>query len=190
MHIGILGGSFDPVHVGHVAIARSIRDSLGLDRLLVVPTALHPFKPVGPTASAADRVRMLELAFSDDDGIEIDTTEIQRGGISFTIDTLRDVRSRFPRDKLSLIVGADTVDDFEKWKDHSALVELAEVVVMTRPNEETEMSSVRHVVDVPAFDISATEIRARLESGVSVEGLLPPDVLEFIQGRRLYGTGV
>lgn len=190
MHIGILGGSFDPVHIGHVVIARSISEHLGLDRLLVVPTALHPFKTDGPAASAADRVRMLELAFAGLDGIEIDTTEIRRGGISFTVDTLRDIRSRFPGDKLSLIVGADTVDDFEKWKDHSVLVELADVVVMTRPNEETEKSSARHVVDVPPFDVSATEIRARLESGASVEGLLPPDVLEFIRGRRLYGTGV
>lgn len=190
MHIGILGGSFDPVHMGHVTVARAVQVSLALDRLFVVPTAQHPFKKDGHKASAKDRAAMLELAFGGIGGIEIDLSEIRRGGISYTIDTLRYFRSRFPEDELSLIVGADTLRDFETWKEHSALRELADLVVMTRPNEETKKAGDFRVVDVPALDISATEIRAALESGGSVDGLLPPEVLEFIQARRLYSIGV
>jgi nicotinate-nucleotide adenylyltransferase len=190
MKIGILGGSFDPVHVGHVEVARSVKDFLGLDRLFVIPAAQHPFKRNGHKASASDRAEMLEIAFGGIGGIEVDRCEIRRGGISYTIDTLRDFKARFPGDELSLIVGADTLEDFESWKEHSEIGALASIVVMTRPNELADGSDNFRVVKVPALDISATGIRAALDSGGAVDELLPPAVLEFIKARRLYSTGV
>ncbi len=190
MHTGVFGGSFDPVHVGHVGVAEAVLEKLSLDRLLVVPTAQHPFKSEGHSASAGDRLAMLKIAFADIDKIWIDGCEFERGGVSYTVDTLRDIRSRFQEDKLSLIVGADTVTSFNEWKDFKLLKEMAEVIVVTRPGEEVHGSERFRVVEVPAFDVSATEIRTRLEKGGSVEGLLAPEVQEFILGRRLYGTGV
>ena len=187
MGTGVLGGSFDPVHHGHLIAADRAAEALGLDRVLFVPCAKQPLKPAGPVAAADDRRAMLALALAGHPHFVLEPMELERPGPSFTVDTLRALRGRAPYERLVLILGADAAVELPRWRAADEVARLAEVAVLTRPGV-SEMASafVRHYVATPAIEISASEIRARCLAGKSIRYLVPDAVAEYIARRGLY----
>lgn len=187
MRLGVFGGSFDPVHHGHLIVAAAARDALALDEVRLVPAGEQPFKAGQHVAAAADRLRMLELAVAGAPGLVVDPRECRRPGPSYTVETLRELRAEFPAASLSLLVGADAARDFPQWRAADEIPLLAEVVVLTRPGTRAAVpAGVGRVLEVPAVDISATAVRERVRAGRSVRFLVPDAVARFIAERRLY----
>lgn len=133
MKLGIYGGSFDPVHLGHLLVAQAAIEELGVDRLFFVPAAQSPFKPENHTAPAAARLQLLRLALAGKSNCEVDDQEIQRGGISYTVDTLHAYAKKFPGAKLFYLIGADNAAKLNEWREPAALAALAEFVAVPRP---------------------------------------------------------
>jgi len=187
VRIGILGGSFDPVHVGHLVAAESVREQLGLDHVRFVPAGHQPFKGGRHAAGAEQRARMLELAVAGNPAFVVDRRELQRAGPSYSVDTLRDLRAALPGDELFFLVGADAARDLETWHEAAALPGLATVVVMTRPGSEAPKHQMfRSVVAIPAIGVSASLIREAVRRGQSIRYLVPDGVEEFIRAHGLY----
>src|SRR5713101_4377564 len=130
---GLFGGSFDPVHLGHLLVAQAAREELSLTRLFFVPAAQSPFKPARPPTPANERLRLLRLALAGKEWCEIDEQEIHRGGVSYTIETVRDYARRFPEAELFYLIGADHVSQLTKWREADELARLVEFVVIPRP---------------------------------------------------------
>ena len=190
MKLGILGGSFDPVHLGHLLVAQAAIEELGLDRLFFIPAAQSPFKPDSRPAPDAARLQLLRLALVGKTNCEVDDHEIRRGGVSYTIDTLRDYAKRFPGAELFCLIGADNVAKLNEWREAGELAELAEFVAIPRPNGPA--------ADFPApfrgrwlkgfpLAVSSQQIRARVKAGSTIENLVPPFVAEAIRAAKLYG---
>ncbi|MGA2854624.1 MAG: nicotinate (nicotinamide) nucleotide adenylyltransferase [Verrucomicrobiota bacterium] len=189
MKIGLFGGSFDPVHLGHLLVAQAAVEELGLDRLFFIPAAQSPFKPDTRPAPASARLQLLRLALAGRTNCEIDEQETRRGGVSYTVDTLRSYAEKFPGAELSCLIGADHVAHLPEWREPEELARLAEFVVIPRPGEQAK--------DFPkpfrgrwvkgfALAVSSQEIRARVKAGLPVEPLVPPAVAEAIRAARLY----
>jgi nicotinate-nucleotide adenylyltransferase len=184
---GVLGGSFDPVHHGHLIAADRAAEALGLDRVLFVPCARQPFKPAGPVAAAEDRRAMLALALAGHPRFELEPMELGRPGPSYTVDTLRALRGRAPGERLVLILGADAAVELPRWRAADEVARLAEVAVLTRPGvSEVASAFVTRYVATPAIEISASEIRARCLAGKSIRYLVPDVVAEYIARHGLY----
>lgn len=192
MKIGVFGGTFDPPHVGHVAVAEDARKHLGLDRLLLVPANVSPFKvdEVGIT-DAELRLRMTNAAVEGIRGILVDRLELDRDPPSYTVDTLRALAARMREAELFLLLGVDQWASFGRWKDAEAIAELATIVVLARNG--TDAAEIDPGVDVPwrsvrvrRVDVSSTEIRERVREGLSVEGLVPDAVARIIRDHELY----
>ncbi len=187
MATGLLGGSFDPVHHGHLIAADRAAEALGLERVLFVPCARQPFKEVGPIAAASHRAAMLRAAIAGHPRFSLETLELDRPAPSYTVDTLRALRARWPGERLVLLVGADAAAELPRWRDAAEVARIAEVAVMTRPGcPEVSSPLVRHVVATPAIEISVRDIRARCLAGKSVRYLVPEAVAEYIEKHRLY----
>jgi nicotinate-nucleotide adenylyltransferase len=189
MKIGIYGGSFDPVHLGHLLVAQAALEELGLDRLFFIPAAQSPFKPANQPAPAAFRLQLLRLALAGQTRCEVDDLEIRRGGISYAVDTLRHYAERFPGAELFYLVGADNVPKLNEWREPAELARRAEFVMIPRPGEAT--------VDFPPsfrgrrlrgfpFAVSSSEIRARVKAGLPVVNLVPAAVAEAVRNQQLY----
>src|SRR6266404_1714406 len=133
--VGLFGGSFDPVHLGHLLVAQAAREELSLTRLFFIPAGQSPFKPDRRPTPAAERLRLLRLALAGKDWCEIDEQEIKRGGVSYTIETARDYARRFPEAELFYLIGADHVPQLPKWREAAELARLLEFVVIPRPGE-------------------------------------------------------
>jgi nicotinate-nucleotide adenylyltransferase len=196
---GILGGSFDPVHEGHLAAAEGARGARGLDAVFLVPAASPPHKDRGCVASFEDRVAMARLAARGREGLFVLDLEGRRPGPSYTVDTVDALRAAHPGAGFELLVGADMLEDLPRWRDARRLVGLVRVVAFRRPGADWERA-VRAFeaafgpggfdpVDVPPVDVSATALRRLLASGADPGGLLPAPVLAFIRGRGLYSGG-
>ncbi|HEX4413706.1 MAG TPA: nicotinate-nucleotide adenylyltransferase [Lacipirellulaceae bacterium] len=198
MRLGIFGGSFDPVHNGHLALARACQRQVALDEVWFMPTAVQPLKARGPHASDSDRVEMLRLATLDEPAWRVCTLEIERGGRSYTIDTMRQLREELPEAMLFFLIGADALRDVAQWKDPREIFRLATPLVVHRPGEaqpslETlgalcTSSTQPLVVNMPLVDISSTEIRRRVGAGDSIESFTPEAVAQYIAARELYRT--
>ncbi len=202
MRVGILGGSFNPPHLGHLAVARAVRDRLGLDRVVLVPAARPPHKPDDPDlAPPRDRLAMTRLA-AEGEGFEVSGLELERQGPSYTIDTVRALRAERPDDELLFLIGADTVDELPTWKEAPALLREVAFVAVNRPGHDIEdnlqvlaeglgeaaAAAVRErVVTMPPQPISSTEVRRRIQAGEDWEHLVPPEVAAFIRAEGLYG---
>ncbi len=187
--IGLFGGSFDPVHLGHLLVAQAAREELQLGRLFFIPAAQSPFKPERQPTAAAQRLRLLRLALAGQPWCEIDEQEIRRGGISYTIDTVRSYASRFPAAQRYCLIGADNARDLPKWRDAAELARLALFVVIPRPGQPVE--------PVPApfrgcnlggfpLGVSSSQIRARVKAGLPIEPLVPAPVAEAVRQNGLY----
>jgi nicotinate-nucleotide adenylyltransferase len=184
---GLFGGSFDPVHSGHLIVARSAAEQLRLDVVHFIPACVQPFKAGRDLAPAIDRLAMLRLALAGEEGFLLDDREVRRSGISYTIDTLEEMRAEFPSDQLSLMVGADAAREFSAWTEASRIPRLAQVTILTRPGSEIAPGSLPFaVVEVPAVDISASDIRRRVRAGEPIDGLVPDGVAAYIATHGLY----
>lgn len=187
--IGLFGGTFDPVHLGHLLVAEAAREELALSRMFFIPAAQSPFKPEARPTPASERLRLLRLALAGKDWCEIDEQEVQRGGISYTIDTVRDYARRFPGARLYYLLGADNPPQLPQWRKAETLAQLVEFVVMPRPgNPATAFSAPfrgRHLTGFP-LGVSSSQIRARVRAGQAIDHLVPGPVAEAIRNNRLY----
>ncbi len=189
MKIGLFGGSFDPVHLGHVLVAQAAIEELGLDRLFFIPAAQSPFKPENKPAPNAVRLKLLRLALAGKTNCEVDDQEIRRGGISYTVDTLRDYAARFSGATLFYLIGADNVPKLNEWRAPAELARLAEFVAIPRPGgAATVFPPPFHGRALRGFPIaiSSSEIRTRIKAGLPIENLVPAGVAEVIRTDRLY----
>jgi len=211
--IGILGGTFDPIHLGHVAVAEAARTYLNLDDVWVVPTRVPPHRASGPAASAYHRFAMAALACADHPGLDTCDVELARPGPSYTADTLRHLHAAgHPAWQLFFVTGADAFAEIATWRDYPAVVNLANFVVVSRPGLAASALPDRlpalaarmcpadrgsttavdinetgiYLVDTPTPDVSSTDVRARIRAGRPIAGLVPPAVSDYIQRHGLY----
>lgn len=186
MRIGLLGGSFDPPHVGHLLTASDAVDALGLDRLVLVPAATQPLKPGQARTTPQQRLDMVRLLAQSDPRFEVDPVEIERGGLSFTVDTLAAYAARHPDAELVFLVGADVIQSFARWREPERIRSLATVAVMQRGGEPAVLEKGMIAVDTRRVDVSSSEIRARLRDGLPVRGFVTDAVADYITAERLY----
>lgn len=188
MRIGVFGGTFDPPHTGHVLVAGDACEALRLDQVVWVPVAIQPLKDAPPLAPASDRRRMVELAIQGDPRFSLDTVEMDRGGLSFTVDTLETLAARQPGAKLVLLVGADAWGSFDRWRDPERILAMAEVAVIARAGENprTVLGHTPAVVTARRVDVSSTEIRDRVRRGLPITGFVSDAVSDHITAAGLY----
>lgn len=186
MRLGILGGTFDPPHVGHLLAASDAFEMLGLDRLLFIPAATHPFKGERVGAPPPQRLDMLALLLGDDARFGIDTIEIERAGLSYTVDTLADLARRYPDAERFFLIGEDLVDQVATWRAPEQLTQLAEIVVLPRGNAPNEATGPFRRLQTRRIDVSSTEIRARARAGLSLHGFVPDALAAYIRDAGLY----
>lgn len=190
LRLGVLGGTFDPLHLGHLIIAHDVADGLDLDHIFLVLAARPPHKSRVP-APIELRLEMLEAALADDPVLVASEVEVRRAGPSYTIDTLLELRTRYPEAELVLVIGADQWRQFAGWKDPQGIARLATIAVMTREGEDPTAVdpgvAVRsRVVPVTRIDLSATEVRARARQGRSIRHLVPEAAYRIIEREALY----
>jgi nicotinate-nucleotide adenylyltransferase len=189
VRIGLYGGSFDPVHLGHLLVAQAAREEAGLDRVLFVPAAQSPFKPERKLSPGHLRAQMLRLALAGRSYCEVDLQELDRGGISYTIETVQNCRTRFPSAQLAYVIGADHVPLLPKWRAASELGALMEFLVIPRPGQpEIPFPTGFKGRYLKGFSIavSASQIRDRIKNGLAIDLLVGPDVAEVISHNDLY----
>jgi nicotinate-nucleotide adenylyltransferase len=187
--IGLFGGSFDPVHLGHLLVAQAAKEEVGLERLFFVPAAQSPFKPESKPTPPNERLRLLRLALAEKTWCEIDDQEVKRGGVSYTIDTIRDYRKRFPGAELFYLIGGDHVSQLPKWREATDLADAVQFLVIPRPGQaETPLPPPfrgQKLIGFP-LGVSSSQIRARVKAGLPVDHLVPAAVGEAIRNNRLY----
>ncbi len=196
--IGIFGGSFDPVHLGHLIVAEQCREQGRLDRVLFVPAGQPPHKLARPLAEGRHRLAMIRLAIAGHDAFDVSTVELDRSGPSYTVETLEVFRERMPEDQLVLIMGADMLADFPTWREPVRILELAEILACNRPGNVVELERGRPLsfvdrlrdrvrfIQIPDIGISATDIRGRVRAGRSIRYLVPRAVECYIEEQGLY----
>ncbi|MBD3169202.1 MAG: nicotinate-nucleotide adenylyltransferase [candidate division Zixibacteria bacterium] len=189
--VGLLGGVFDPVHLGHLHIGDGARRKLGLDVVYLIPAGDPPHKSQSPYAGAEHRLRMLRMAIAGNDGFRVMDIELKREGKSYTAETLAEIRDEFPDWKLYFIIGGDNLSEILDWKTPERIFELAEVVLVNRPNMQKNVGEVELPGDVtavtlPELDISSSGIRDYIKEGIPCRYLLPPGVEEYIIENGLY----
>jgi len=189
--IGFLGGSFDPAHRGHLMIAQDACDQMALNRLYFVPAAQNPLKEAIPVAEAQHRQKMLELAVDSNDRFDILSNELETGAISYTIDTVSQLRDQFPDSRLYWIIGADQLADLRRWHRIEELATLVEFICLDRPGYSSQavegIKGLRiHMISGHPCEVSSTDIRQRIKNQFSVDLLLPVKVAEYINACSLY----
>jgi nicotinate-nucleotide adenylyltransferase len=187
--IGLFGGSFDPIHRGHLLVAQAALEECCLSQLFFIPAAQSPFKQRTPMAPSSERLRMLRLALAGHSFCFVDHQEIARGGISYTIDTVHAYVERFPSAALFYLIGADHVDQLPKWREAAELARLVEFLVIPRPGASLkplpEPFRGRPLKGFP-LGVSASQIRERVRAGWPIDQLVPATVAEAIHNNRLY----
>lgn len=186
MRLGVLGGTFDPPHVGHLLAASDACEALALDRLLFIPAASHPFKGESVGASASQRLEMLALLIADDSRFGIDAIEIERPGLSYTVDTLVEMARRYPDADRFFLIGEDLVEELPTWRSPERIAQLAEVVVLSRGETADAPAGSLRRLGTRRIDISSTEIRARTRAGLPLHGFVPDAIASYIRGAGLY----
>lgn len=194
MRIAMFGGSFDPPHLGHLIFAEHACDALALDRVLFVPAAHSPFKSSTQPDNLAHRLAMVRLALAGNDRFSLDLTEIERGGTSYTVDTVQTLHAKHPDEVLHVLMGSDAYEEFELWKDPETIVACATLGVGRRPGFpriKRKHPFADHAVffESPLVDISSTAIRHLVSQRRSVRYLVPDAVLQYIEQHGLYQNG-
>jgi nicotinate-nucleotide adenylyltransferase len=189
--IGFLGGSFDPVHFGHLLAAQDAFEQHRLDRLVIVPAAQAPMKPNDVKSNAADRLAMLRASTEWDTRFEVSDIELCRGGISYTIDSARHFRDLYPRDELYWVIGGDQLPRLHLWKDIGELAKLVEFIFLERPGfpvkATPDVPGLRlHRCDGHLLAISSTELRERTRKGLSLDYFVPHKAIVYIREKGLY----
>ncbi|MEZ6066884.1 MAG: nicotinate-nucleotide adenylyltransferase [Planctomycetaceae bacterium] len=197
MRIGIYGGTFDPIHFGHLVLAETCREELQLDEVWFLPAFVSPHKRVSETLAAKERLAMVELAIGGHPAFRVDARELARGGPSYTVETLQELHRELPSDDLFFLMGADSLRDFPSWREPARILELATVVAVNRGRSlpekaalgqtmgEPAMSRLR-IVTMPGIDTSSTDLRLRVRTGRSIRYLTPRGVEEYIRHHQLY----
>lgn len=181
--IGLYGGSFDPVHNGHLILARQALEDLKLDQIIFLPAAESPFKQNHTVTSVEDRVKMVEIAIEHEPAFSVDTLEILRPAPSYTIDTARTYRARYPTEELFFLIGEDHLKDLHKWNDFGELDRLVQFAVLSRSDLPL---STKYPVVRRRLDLSSTEIRNRVANQLPISYLVPDKVLNYIKSNNLY----
>jgi len=193
--IGILGGTFDPVHNGHLAAARQLLGVANLDQVWLMPNATPPHRTAVPVAPADDRMRMVELAVAGQNGVLASRTEVDRGGISYTIDTIRQLAREYPRQRFAFLIGSDAALQIRSWHDAEALLTEGYFVIFNRPETALAIETLRELGFVPARSrivhldtpaIAAHQVRDRVARGAPIDDLVPSAVADFIRTHELY----
>jgi len=187
MKIAVLGGTFNPVHIGHLFLASEVRYLLGYDKIIFVPSNIPAHKQLEGNVTAEQRVEMLVAAVADEDGFVVDTCEIKRGGVSYTIDTIHYLEEKYkPQARVGIIIGDDLVAGFHKWKKYKSLIEAAEIIVARREKERHTPGFPSVPVDNAVLPVSSSGIRARIAEGAPYRYLLPYEVYRYITEKGLY----
>jgi len=200
MNIGVMGGTFDPIHNGHLAVAEEVRSRLDLSMLLFVPAGQPWLKMDNPVSPAEYRVRMVRLAIADKPHLKLSTMEVERSGATYTVDTMAELQSQFGAENdLFFILGWDNLAELPQWKEPSRLITLCHLVAVPRPGyPRPDLKALEALIpglsqrvilmDKPEMDISASEIRDRVAQGLSISHLVPGPVDEYIRQHKLYIT--
>jgi nicotinate-nucleotide adenylyltransferase len=188
--VGIFGGSFDPPHIGHLIIAELARRSLDLDVVYFVPAYRPPHKVGNHPSTARDRIQMTKLSVRGNKGLQVSDVELRRKGVSYTVDTVKSFRKRFPSAELFLIVGGDSLQQFHSWRNPDIILSEASLGVYRRPRARPRTSksfaSKLFWIKGPAIDISSSDIRNRISRGKSIRYMVRENVLSFMTRNRLY----
>ena len=185
MKIGILGGAFNPPHVGHLTIAQDILDSLELDKVFFVPTNTSLHKN-NNGVNGQIRLEMVKLAISGNEAFEVLDLEIERGGTSFTIDTVRELKKKYFQDELYLIIGSDLANEFSSWKDYEDIIKEVKIVVANRKEYPLNKRTPYLAVDIRQIELSSSQIRRLVKKQSSIKGLVKEAVESYIQEYNLY----
>ncbi|HET6313005.1 MAG TPA: nicotinate-nucleotide adenylyltransferase [Chloroflexia bacterium] len=196
--LGVLGGSFDPVHLAHLLLAETVREALALDLVLFVPTGVQPLKQGRPVTPAEHRIKMLELATQDNPSFGVSRVDVDREGPSYTVDTVRHLREAWGGEDLQMwfILGADSLASFPMWRDPSGILSQTRLAVVGRPGVSVDLATLEERlpgitasvdrVEAPLLEISATDIRQRVATGRSIRYRVPDAVREYIEVNALY----
>ena len=188
--VGIFGGTFDPIHNGHLITTQSVRELRNLDKIIFVPSFVSPHKPNIKSASPKHRLNMIKLAIEGVDFFDYSEYEIDKGGISYTVDTLQEFKKRY--DELEFIIGYDNIFTFHTWNNPDEILELAKIIVLKRKSSIPRSFIDKFVkaatfVQTRGIEISATDIRERVKKGMPINFLVPEKVKEYIYKNNLYG---
>ena len=193
--IGLFGGTFDPIHTGHLIVAEIIRDTLDLDRIIFVPTNKHPLKDSNSISDEAHRRKMIQLAIVNNQFMEVSDLELGTDRINYTVDTIARFREEHGGSvqEIYFLMGMDNLNQLHLWKDPDRLVKMCRVVVFGRPGFEPEREAKKYlshirIVQIPLLEISSTQIRERVRNGKTIRYLVPPDVESYITENRLYAS--
>ena len=204
MRIGIFGGSFDPIHTAHLILAETAREQLALEQVRFIPAKISPFKQEHLPAEDKHRVEMIKLAINGNPHFVLDTRELERGGVSYTVDTLATLQAEIPESEFWLLMGADSLQDFPKWKSPAQLLRMCRLGVMVRPNKSGEIPLLNwqalddlipvsergfelgKEITAPILQISSTELRYRIGQKRSIRYQIPAAVEAYIHSHRLY----
>lgn len=198
MDVGIFGGTFDPIHCGHLAVAETVKSKLRLSRMIFVPTGQPWLKEGQPVSPAGDRVEMVRLAIVGKADFEMSTVEVERCGPSYTVDTLDVFRDQLGAEaELFFLLGSDAIADLHRWKEPNRVIEMCHLVAFSRPgfrlpsldSLERKVPGISErviLVEGPDVDVSATEVRRRAAQGLPISGMVPAAVERYITAKRLY----
>lgn len=198
MKIGIMGGTFDPIHTGHLIIGEYARTTLDLDKIIFIPVGLPPHKDNSKVSTSSKRLEMTKLAISSNSYFYLSSIEVDRKEITYTIDTIKELKKIYKEDELYFVIGGDSLFEIEKWKDFEQLIKLCKFVVLERPGrtkEEIEQKKIElklsykielEKIYSPLIDISSTEIRERVKNNLSIKYLVPESVEAYIMYHKLY----
>ena len=200
MRIGVFGGSFDPIHFGHLILAENCREQAQLDQVLFIPCAMSPHKCDGAYGTDRQRVEILDLAIGGHRDFIRNDMEIKRGGVSYTIDTLRELESAQPDNEWFFLMGADSLESFSSWREPDEILKLAKPIIVGRPGSDPvdlgvleNLSSAAYVesirelsVESPLIDISSTDIRQRVADNKSIRFLVPRSIEQYIVTQKMY----
>ena len=185
--IGIFGGTFDPIHNGHLALAQTALEKMSLDEIIFVPSYLPPHKSARNVVAADDRLRMARLAIKNNPNFGISDFEVRRTGKSYSIETLRYFQKKLRNTKLFFILGEDAYKQLAKWKDIAQVLKIVEFIVVNRPGYKQTAGKIKcHHAVMPGIDISSSYVRQRMRSGQEVRYWVPGPVAEYIKRKRLY----
>jgi nicotinate-nucleotide adenylyltransferase len=187
--IGIFGGTFDPIHMGHLITAQSVREIRGLDKIIFIPAYISPHKTDIKASSSEHRLNMIKIAIEDVPFFEFSDIEIKKGGISYTVDTLRELKKEY--DEIEFIIGYDNIFSFHKWKDPDEILKLAKIIVLKRKSSQPPPFEDKYYhqavfVQTRGIEISATDIRERVKHNQPVHFLVPQKVKDYIYEHNLY----
>lgn len=193
MKVCIFGGTFDPPHVGHLVIGETIKGSENFDKIIFIPSFIPPHKDESYISSIEERLEMLHLCLDKDENFELSDVEVKRGNVSYTIETIRDLKTRYNLDKnhIYFLMGSDSLLEFHQWKNHNEILTECQVLVALRPRFHPDrispeiLSKIRFA-NVPQIEISSSQIRERIHSGLTVRYMVPDLVWEYIKEKGMY----